>query len=88
RSFCSNGDVGDPLFLTPYIEEGKIQEGQAAAKVQLPGSNITSYSGYLTVNKTYTSNLFFWFFPSETDPKNAPVVLWLQGGPGGSSLFG
>ncbi|KAE8573817.1 venom serine carboxypeptidase [Halyomorpha halys] len=88
RSFRTDGDVGDPLFLTPYIEGGKIQEGQAAAEVRLPGSNITSYSGYLTVNKTFNSNLFFWFFPSEGDPKNAPVVLWLQGGPGGSSLFG
>ncbi|XP_014278675.1 venom serine carboxypeptidase-like [Halyomorpha halys] len=88
RSIPSRGDAGDPLFLTPYIEGGKIQEGQAAAEVRLPGSNVTSYSGYLTVNKTFNSNLFFWFFPSEGDPKNAPVVLWLQGGPGGSSLFG
>ncbi|CAH1392269.1 unnamed protein product [Nezara viridula] len=88
RSTPFNGDAGEPLFLTPYIEGGKIQEGQAAAEVKLPGTNVISYSGYLTVNKTFNSNLFFWFFPSEKDPKNAPVVLWLQGGPGGSSLFG
>ncbi|CAH1392266.1 unnamed protein product [Nezara viridula] len=88
RSIASTGDAGDPLFLTPYIEEGRIQEGQEAAKVKLPGTNVTSYSGYLTVNKTFNSNLFFWYFPSEADPKNAPVVLWLQGGPGASSLFG
>ena len=24
-----------------------------------------SYSGFFTVNKTYDSNMFFWFFPSE-----------------------
>ncbi|CAH1392265.1 unnamed protein product [Nezara viridula] len=82
------GAAGEPLFLTPYIEEGRIQEGQEAARVFLPGTNVTSYSGYFTVNKTFNSNLFFWFFPSEVDTKNAPIVLWLQGGPGGSSLYG
>lgn len=30
----------------------------------LPGANVKSYSGYLTVNKEYNSNLFFWFFPA------------------------
>lgn len=31
----------------------------------LPGANVKSYSGYLTVNKSYNSNLFFWFFPAK-----------------------
>lgn len=30
----------------------------------------------------------FWFFPAQVNPKDAPVVLWLQGGPGASSMFG
>ena len=30
----------------------------------LPGANVKSYAGYLTVNKKYNSNLFFWFFPA------------------------
>lgn len=42
----------------------------------------------MTVDKQHNSNLFFWFFPAKIDPDNAPVVLWLQGGPGASSLFG
>ena len=33
-------------------------------------------------------NMFFWFFPAEESPETAPVVIWLQGGPGGSSMFG
>ncbi|XP_049785115.1 venom serine carboxypeptidase [Schistocerca cancellata] len=90
------GDPGEPLFLTPLIEEGRIKEAQRLALVGV-GINegctenchrVKSYSGYLTVNKTFNSNLFFWFFPAETNSATAPVILWLQGGPGASSLFG
>ncbi|EFA81762.1 peptidase S10 family protein [Heterostelium album PN500] len=47
-----------------------------------------TYSGFFQVNETYDQNLFYWFFESQDGNKDAPVVLWLQGGPGGSSLFG
>jgi carboxypeptidase C (cathepsin A) len=43
------------------------------------------YSGYLNVG---SSNLHYWFVESESNPKDAPVVLWLNGGPGCSSLDG
>lgn len=48
----------------------------------------TSFSGYLTVNETHKNNLFFWFFPAESLASQAPLVVWLQGGPGWPSLFG
>ncbi|XP_063977154.1 venom serine carboxypeptidase-like [Diachasmimorpha longicaudata] len=82
-------DVGNPLFLTPYIESGKINEARKIAAVQHKQmADVQSYSGYLTVDKKFNSNMFFWFFPAEMNPKTAPVVLWLQGGPGATSLFG
>ncbi|XP_066441741.1 probable serine carboxypeptidase CPVL [Eleutherodactylus coqui] len=85
----TKGDPGEPLFLTPYLDSGKIDEARELSLVgKLPGSNVKSYSGYLTVNKTYDSNLFFWFFPAKLNPETAPVLLWLQGGPGGTSMFG
>ena len=33
--------------------------------------------------------MFFWFFPAQNGNKpDTPIMLWLQGGPGASSLFG
>lgn len=58
-------NVGKPLFLTPLIENGKIEEARGKAVVQHKEmGDVSSYSGYLTVNKAYNSNLFFWFFPA------------------------
>ncbi|KAM3873372.1 putative serine carboxypeptidase CPVL [Diretmus argenteus] len=82
-------DPGAPLFLTPYLEKGAIDEARKLSLVgPLPGANVKSYAGYLTVNKKYNSNLYFWFFPAQERPETAPVLLWLQGGPGGTSMFG
>ncbi|CAH1640918.1 unnamed protein product [Spodoptera littoralis] len=84
------GDAGRPLFLTPYVESGKIEEGRRLARVPFTESlRIKSYSGYFTVNKQYNSNQFFWYFPAMVpNNTNAPVIVWLQGGPGATSLYG
>ncbi len=58
------------------------------AYVQPFAGKISSYSGFLTVNQTYKSNLFFWLIESESNSrKNDDLILWLQGGPGQSSLL-
>ncbi|CAF0812089.1 unnamed protein product [Adineta steineri] len=84
----TNDDPGEPLFLTPYLEQGKIEEARKLSSVELPPYTRQSFSGYLTVNKTCNSNMFFWFFPAQNGNRSAPVLLWLQGGPGATSLFG
>ncbi|KIM92983.1 hypothetical protein OIDMADRAFT_46481 [Oidiodendron maius Zn] len=49
-----------------------------------------SYAGLLPISKNAneTRELFFWFFPSRNDAVKDEVTIWLQGGPGSSSLFG
>lgn len=85
----SEEQVGNPLILTPFLENGQIDQAKDLAQVRGISEDlgIQTYSGFFTVNKTYDSNLFFWYAPSKFSP-DAPLILWLQGGPGGSSLFG
>ncbi|KAM5353957.1 hypothetical protein ACJ41O_000607 [Fusarium nematophilum] len=49
-----------------------------------PGVN--QYSGYLSAGGN--SSMWFWFFEARHDPENAPVAIWLNGGPGCSSMVG
>ncbi|CAH1790152.1 unnamed protein product [Owenia fusiformis] len=84
---------GSPLFLTPYLEKGMADKARMLSEVgpltiggQVVANN--GNAGYLTVDKTYNSNMFFWFYPALVNSLDAPVLLWLQGGPGGPSVFG
>jgi len=79
---------GAEVSLTRLISSGNIAAAQNAAYVYPPLFGVTSYAHYFTVNDKYNSNIFFWYFPVTTSDPNAPLVLWMQGGPGTSSLLG
>ena len=47
------------------------------------------YSGLLEIPNTNPARFYhYWLVTSENDPANDPIVLWLNGGPGASSLLG
>lgn len=47
---------------------------------------VKSYSGYIDLAPD--AHTFFYFFEARHNPATAPITLWLNGGPGSSSLIG
>ncbi|KAL0256174.1 hypothetical protein SLS55_008566 [Diplodia seriata] len=54
------------------------------------------YSGYISlppytlapIQQNYSINTFFWFIEAREQPESAPLTVWLNGGPGSSSMIG
>ncbi|KAJ2157796.1 hypothetical protein GGF46_004240, partial [Coemansia sp. RSA 552] len=54
---------------------------------ELCDTNVTQYSGY--VDTAEDSHFFFWFFEARKAKRaDAPIILWMNGGPGCSSFTG
>ncbi|CAK4763048.1 hypothetical protein LEN26_001314 [Aphanomyces euteiches] len=49
--------------------------------------DFNQYAGRLAIPSN-GQEMFYWYVESQNDPKNDPIVLWLNGGPGCSSLGG
>ncbi|KAM9482205.1 lysosomal protective protein isoform 2-T2 [Clarias gariepinus] len=91
RNLLQLGGKMHALLLVLLLGALGVLGAPAADEIKsLPGlskqPSFKQYSGYLTVADN--KHLHYWFVESQKDPARSPVVLWLNGGPGCSSLDG
>eukprot|EP00700_Malawimonas_jakobiformis_P001089 EC720363.1.p1 GENE.EC720363.1~~EC720363.1.p1 ORF type:complete len:119 (+),score=8.63 EC720363.1:15-371(+) len=81
------------LSITALLALLVVADPRDAYRIQsltgLPqGIKFTQYSGRVLIDAASQRKSFFWFVQSQNNPTKDPVVLWVNGGPGCSSLAG
>ncbi|KAK6942302.1 Peptidase S10, serine carboxypeptidase [Dillenia turbinata] len=66
-------------FMEPKLDRISALPGQ-------PPVSFSQFSGYVTVNEDHGRALFYWLTEALSHPEKKPLVLWLNGGPGCSSV--
>uniref|UniRef100_K3WIJ5 Carboxypeptidase n=1 Tax=Globisporangium ultimum (strain ATCC 200006 / CBS 805.95 / DAOM BR144) TaxID=431595 RepID=K3WIJ5_GLOUD len=51
-------------------------------------ASITQRAGRIGLSSSTHNNIFYWHFAASKSPETAPLVIWLNGGPGCSSMQG
>ncbi|RFU77086.1 carboxypeptidase s1 [Trichoderma arundinaceum] len=72
-------------FKEPGICETTPGVKSYAGHVHLPPRLLEDADGE---PQNYPVNTFFWFFEARKNPSTAPLAIWLNGGPGASSMLG
>ncbi|XP_055962214.1 serine carboxypeptidase-like 45 [Mercurialis annua] len=74
------------MILMAAVASSSKEDDKILSLPGQPQVGFQQYSGYITIDETQQRALFYYFVEAETDPASKPLVLWLNGGPGCSSV--
>ncbi|KAL6011747.1 Serine carboxypeptidase-like 45 [Asimina triloba] len=74
------------LHLSMFMEIECYRGDRIAGLPGQPQVSFQQFSGYIAVDERKQRALFYYFAEAETEPATKPLVLWLNGGPGCSSV--
>ncbi|KAJ7288107.1 Alpha/Beta hydrolase protein [Mycena rebaudengoi] len=97
--FTGPADIGTSQHFTPAGTLDILSEtsftalahpefpryGVRVKKTNFCDETVGAYTGYIDIEARH---LFFYFFESRSEPAKDDVILWTNGGPGGSSSIG
>ncbi|CAL8102231.1 unnamed protein product [Prunus armeniaca] len=89
KSWVGLDDVVDsfsPVYVGPQHGLKEADKIEALPGQPAEGVNFDQYAGYVTVDPKAGRALFYYFVESPHNSSTKPLVLWLNGGPGCSSL--
>ncbi|KAK4405483.1 Serine carboxypeptidase-like 50 [Sesamum angolense] len=80
--------MGSPLLNLLLLLSILAVLRHSAASTSYPKEALPTKSGYLTVNSTTGSAIFYSFYEAQNSTlSQTPILIWLQGGPGCSSML-
>ncbi|XP_061352666.1 serine carboxypeptidase-like 40 [Gastrolobium bilobum] len=92
--FRGSSQIDMSEFEVQELEHDNIVHSQDGMKekdriLRLPGQpqvKFSQYGGYVTVNKLAGRAFYYYFVEAQRSKETLPLLLWLNGGPGCSSL--
>ncbi|POM77935.1 Serine protease family S10, partial [Phytophthora palmivora] len=79
-------DSAEPQVQTHAATEG-VPVNMTTGDNEVFCGLTTQDSGYIKLPNKVDDHYFYWFFESRSQPSTDPLVLWLTGGPGCSSMM-